>query len=193
MPTIIKDCFGQYGEAFDLIMRKEFAYPILTGKKKLEFRRPIPLYCAKFLKKWRYADRHDPDYFVPKDIRCVHFHDYGNRWFLDIGIEYVDTFTFHANSLPYLHKYGHYEYDEDINRVPKRIPENKAHWMFALPVLEVIDTNLDLSVLPKGVEVYTHAIPEGYEIPAEVAITKIKESEAAKKRLQKQRATFLTT
>lgn len=188
--AIIKDVFGNYGEAFDLIMKKEFAYPILTGEKKLEFRRPIPLYCAKFLKKWRYADRHDPDYFVPRDIRCVHFHDYGNSWFLDIGIEYVDTFTIHPQSLQYLHKYGHYEYDDDISIVPKNTPINKASWMFALPVLEVINTNLDLSVLPKGVEVFTHSIPEGYKIPTTEAIAKIQEYEAAKKRTQKQRLTF---
>lgn len=159
---IIKDRFGHYGEAFDLIMKKEFAYQILRGVKKLEFRKVTTNYCAKFFKRYKPSDRKHPDYFVPKDVGCLHFHDYGNTWFLDIGIEYVDLIGLHPEYREYLHKYGHHEYDAIIDDVEKRglsSDDNEVQWMIAIPLLAPIDTNLDCSKLPKN-SVILHQIPD---------------------------------
>lgn len=150
---IIKDRFGHKGEAFNLLMRKEFAYQILQGVKKLEFRNVTPNFCARFFKKYRPSDRKHPDYFVPKDIGCIHFHDYGNTWFLDIGIETVDMIAIHPKYRDYLHGYEHHEYDSIIDDLEKRgvsVDDEEVRWTIAIPLMMPIDTNLDCSALPKG-------------------------------------------
>lgn len=164
---IVKDYFGSYAEAYDLMMRKEFAYQILRGEKRIEFRSYTDLYLTKFFKKWRWADRKDPEYLVEKDVVCCHFHDRGNTWFMDCSIEGVNIIPIHPNSLQFLHEYGCHDLDETIAKVNKKTKEtaNCIDWVIVIPIYQLIDTNLDLSSFKPEDRPYTYSIPEGYELP----------------------------
>lgn len=163
----IKDMFGNIAEAFDFLMKKEFAIQILKGEKKIEFRSFFSdKYCAQICKKYKPEDKKDPDYMQPKDIGCIHFHDMGNTWFLDVSIEAVDEMAVHPQNAEYLHKYGHHEYDNEMadlearNVSPKDITQ--VQWFFMMPITAILRTNIDLSEIPNVT---------AYEIPDECKIS----------------------
>lgn len=175
MATYVKDRFGNIAPAFNLIMRKEFAYPILQGTKKIEFRQvsdEMPdkpkknkdRYAAIFFKRYLIEDKGHPDFLVPKDIYCVHAHDYGNTWYLDFSIEGVDIVAIHPDNAEYFHKYGHHEFDEVMAKMKTdgvKPHDKEVQWWYCLPITAIIDTNLDLSNCPN---VMAYSIPEGCEI-----------------------------
>lgn len=187
----IKDTMGNVGEAFSLIMRKEFAYPILKGKKKIEFRQVSDnqkdTYAAIFFKKYKVQDKDDPDFLVPKDVACVHFHDYGNTWFLDCSIEAVDIMAIHPKNADYFHKYGHFEFDEEmtdlaLRNVDPHDPE--VAWFYCLPITGIINTNLDLTGIP---DVQAYCIPDDCIITDPRKLAQAEQQFAAQVKAQKKR------
>lgn len=180
---IVKDLFGNYAEAFNLIMRKEYAYQILKGEKKIEFRDLFSDYfCSMFFKESK--DKKSPDYFVPRDIGCIHFHDYNNTWFLDVSIEAVDINAIHPDNADYFHKYGHHEFDKAFAAIKEAnidAHDKQIDWYITMPITGIINTNLDLSALPEG-SVTAYSIPEDLILTKEEARIKIAEKKKKSKK-----------
>lgn len=132
--SLVTDLNGKQAEAFDLIMRKQFAWDIIEGRKRLEFRDLSNFYMRKFVKNVKTWDTVELDF--------IHFRDYGNTWFLDVHIASVDTVALLPENLPYFHEYGHHEFDEEIAGNEGKQPKD-AGYLFCLPVDAIINTNLD--------------------------------------------------
>lgn len=79
--SLITTANGVQVEAHDLIMRKENAWDIINGKKYLEIRSLSPFYIKRFLVPKRTLDM-TVSAFELKNVASVHFHDYGNTWYL---------------------------------------------------------------------------------------------------------------
>lgn len=184
--AIIKDLFGNYAEAFNLLMAKKNAYDILKGIKKLEFRDFFSDRLVQvFFKETK--DKKSPDYFVPRDIGCIHFHDYGNTFFLDVSIEAVDIIAVHPDNRDYFHKYGYHALDGEMDDLEAKKTDPKdpsVRWFVVMPITGIINTNLDLSSLPEG-SVTAHDIPEDLQIPPEIAERKLAEQTAKIKAAKK--------
>ena len=84
-------------EVLDLIMRREFAEEILSGKKKVEVRQGSDFYLNRLtdkkVDKWMTENRDNPDMDMEafNEFMCatrpvlrIHFHDYNKSWFLDV-------------------------------------------------------------------------------------------------------------
>ena len=84
-------------EVLDLIMRREFAEEILSGKKKVEVRKCSDFYLNrltdKMVDKWMTDHRNDSDMDIEafdefmcatRPVLKIHFHDYNKSWFLDV-------------------------------------------------------------------------------------------------------------
>ena len=132
--SIIKDSKGATAEAFDLIMRKQFAWDILEGRKRVEFRDTTKFYMKRFVKDLEKSE-------LREDVRCIHFHDYGNTWYLDVVIEYICVRSLIPRDIDFFHKYGHHEYDEEI-KANEGKTAGEAGYLFCLPILAVLSTNL---------------------------------------------------
>lgn len=88
---------GKEVEAYDLLMKKENALDIISGKKTLEIRAFSNHYSMMFTdfeqleknKKLR-EEGNDDDCIEPlKGIKYVHFHNYNNSWTLDVQIDEI--------------------------------------------------------------------------------------------------------
>lgn len=132
---------GQTAEAFDLIMKKEFAYQILRGQKAIEFRDFSTHYCKRFL-----ADAKKLEF---KDLHAIHFHDYNNTWFLDVKMYGgVALMPLIEEERWYFDMYDCTEAEATIDEASaQQLKRNskKAKWLFCLPIYGVINTNLDLN------------------------------------------------
>ena len=84
-------------EVLDLIMRREFAEEILSGKKKVEVRQGSDFYLNRLtdkkVDKWMTEHRDDADMDMEafdefmcatRPVLKIHFHDYNKSWFLDV-------------------------------------------------------------------------------------------------------------
>ncbi|MBO4443647.1 MAG: hypothetical protein J5814_02615 [Bacteroidaceae bacterium] len=84
-------------EVLDLIMRREFAEEILSGKKKVEVRNGTDFYMNRLtdkkVDKWMTEHRDDTEMDIDafNEFMCatrpvlnIHFHDYNKSWFLDV-------------------------------------------------------------------------------------------------------------
>lgn len=177
--AIIKDMFGNYAEAFNLLMKKENAYAILTGAKKLEFR---DFFSDRLLQVFfkETKNQKSPDYLKPRDIFHIHFHDYANSWFLDVSIEAVDIIAVHPDNREYFHKYGYHVLDKEMDALEAAKTDHHApsvRWFIVLPITGIINTDLDLSSLPEG-SVTAYEIPEDLQIPPEIAVKRLAEQTA---------------
>lgn len=132
--SLVKDIKGNTAEAFDLIMRKQFAWDILEGRKRVEFRDTTKFYMKRFFKDLKKFE-------LREDVRCIHFHDYGNTWYLDVVIERICVRSLTPEDIGFFHEYGHHEYDEEI-KANEGKTEAEAGYLFCLPILAVLSTNL---------------------------------------------------
>ena len=166
--SIIKDSKGATAEAFDLIMRKEFAWDILEGRKKAEFRNLSAFYIKRFLEP-RKTLQDTFDAFVPKEgVAYVHFHDYGNTWYLDVRLNDLMFLSVHPDCLDTLHSLGCYEFDEmakeNAGKTAADVPQ-----FFALKIYSVLGTNLtNLSDLEKSGKVRVDPIIRDEFIPSDI-------------------------
>lgn len=84
-------------EVLDLIMRRDFAEEILSGKKKVEVRQGSEFYLNRLtdkkVDKWMTEHRDDADMDVDafnkfmnatRPVLKIHFHDYNKSWYLDV-------------------------------------------------------------------------------------------------------------
>lgn len=138
----ITDIQGNSAEAYDLIMRKEFAWQILRGEKPFEFRSVSRFYVQKFLKP-KYSRTKSLDDVETRKYNYVHFHDYGNTWFLDVRIDGIGYIKPHPTTLPFLHERNCHELDEVAQQYAS-LKENDPELplLFFIEIAEVLNTSL---------------------------------------------------
>ena len=141
--SYVTDRKGKSTEAFDLIMRKEFAYQILKGEKTVEYRDFSKFYLNRFYKDTK-------SWELRTDSNCVHFHDYNNTWFLDVLVTEIEFFTFSDHDF-FWHMYrGDTTFEKEIeeHHAKKRgFYDPDTTGCFCLPIAAIINTNLDISGL----------------------------------------------
>lgn len=142
---------GQPKEAFNLILRREYAEQILAGSKTVEFRSDSDYYFDMFVDKEIaehnkangavYGDDNWEFWF--KDVRYIHFHNYNNTWFLDVAIKEIGQFMLDSEDVEY--------YAEDYPDFAELLAQAQANdklpiearpMMYFLAIDKVIDTNL---------------------------------------------------
>ncbi len=141
--AFVTDVNGKLAEAFDLIMRKEFAFDIIEGRKRIEFRNMSQFYIRRFL---NISGKGKDEKWTFKGTSYIHFHDYGNTWFLDVRICDVCLLDLSKESLDIMHEYGHHEFDE----MAKECKEDEVN-MFGLVIESILGTSLvNLSDIEAG-------------------------------------------
>ena len=165
--SIIKDSKGATAEAFDLIMRKEFAWDILEGRKKAEFRDLSAFYIRRFFEPKKTLQE-TLDAFEIKPIGYIHFHDYGNTWYLDVRLNDFMLLSAHPDCLNILHQMDCHEFDEiakeNAGKTVADVPQ-----FFALKIYSILGTNLaSLSDIEKSGKVKVDPIIRDEFIPSDI-------------------------
>lgn len=141
-------------ERLDLIMRKEYARQIIEGTKTVEFRTYTPHYCDCLYDKavLDYEDAHWNDELMRlqmidfndsvRAVKTIHFHNYGNTWFLDVECIDNNTVIINDEQVGFLQDdYDCHELDQmldDLNK--KKAKERPILFYFALG--KILETNL---------------------------------------------------
>ncbi|WP_071133854.1 hypothetical protein [Millionella massiliensis] len=145
---------GQQVEAYSLLMRKEFALEIITGKKKVEFRSFSDYYVSQFMdteairrnKKSGFiaGDENAEEEF--KAIEYIHFHNRNNSWFLDVKINDIGMFCVDTEDIDeYTQNEPAYPDFEEFRADAKehdKLPPEERPMMFFLAIEKVVATNL---------------------------------------------------
>lgn len=148
--SIVKDAKGDTAEAFDLIMRKEFAWDILEGRKKAEFRNLSAFYIKRFLEPRKTLQDTLDAFEAKKGVKYIHFHDYNQSWYLDVRINEIYFLSVHPDCLDTLHSLGCHEFDDMAKEYADK-PIEEIPQFFALKIYSVLGTNLtSLSDLEKS-------------------------------------------
>lgn len=142
-------------ETLDLIMKREYAIEILTGRKKIEFRDVSEHYCKRLLDKrvFEYVDKHmDDERFVElaapvidyvRPVYNIHFHDYNNKWFLDVSVDFNMMLAMTMeNALYFKEEFNIDELMEDAEYAEAH-PDKEPLEYFIFKIDEVLDTNLE--------------------------------------------------
>lgn len=142
---------GQQKEAYDLLMKKNFALEIVQGKKKVEFRSFSDYYASRFLDKEKAKQNKaegktsldDLSEEIRNDIKFIHFHDYNNSWYLDVELEGIGYCIVDSYDIePLAEEYADFkDYLADAKENDK-LPEDDRPMIFYLPIKQVISTNL---------------------------------------------------
>lgn len=141
---------GQDVEAYALIMRKENALDILSGKKVIETRALSSKYEKMFtdfeqikenerLRKEGRDDECKP--ILRTDIEAVHFYSTGAPWFLDVAIDEIGIGEVTEEGIKFMHKeFDFHDFDEQLEEFKKNPPEETPLFYY-LHICEVIDHN----------------------------------------------------
>ena len=148
-------------EVLNLIMRKEYAQEILSGKKNIEVRSWSQHYYNRLYDKdvdlWNAQHENDSEemfwrivrYSDPiRPVMAIHFHNYNNTWYLDVECTFNSEIVCNPEQVKYVQEaFDCHEFDDVLEEYIK-INEGKAkeeqQWpMYFYFVLgDVLDTNL---------------------------------------------------
>lgn len=142
---------GKQVEAYDLLMKKEYALEILSGKKRVEFRSFTDHYISRFMDREamkRNKAKGNPTIEelreeVRTDIEYIHFHNYNNSWYLDVEIEGIGyCFVDSQDIAPLAEEFDDFKaYIEDAKK-NDQLPPDERPMMFYIVLAEVVATNL---------------------------------------------------
>lgn len=140
--AVVTDETGQQVEAFDLIMTKANAWDILNGNKFLEIRALSPFYIKRFLVPRRTLNM-TLEAFEPKKVGSIHFHDYGNTWYLDCHLLDICMCDTHPISREFLHALKCHDFDNIIDENERKgVKEDDTDFFFGLIIDGIHGTNL---------------------------------------------------
>lgn len=142
---------GKQVEAYDLLMKKEYALEILSGKKRVEFRSFSEHYINRFMKKEvmlknKKSGNRAVEKFIDEirtDIEYIHFHNYNNSWYLDVAIAgighcFIDSLDIESLA----EEFDDFKaYIEDAKK-NDQLPLDERPMMFYIVIAEVVATNL---------------------------------------------------
>lgn len=143
---------NQQVEAYDLLMKKEFALEILQGKKKVEFRSFTDHYISRFLDKDKAAANKakgqptldDLSNEIREDVQYIHFHNYNNTWYLDVAIDGIGyCFVDSMDIEPLAEQFDDFKAYLDDARKNDELPEEEKPMMFYIVLAEIVGTNLN--------------------------------------------------
>lgn len=155
----IKDTQGCTTEAVSLIMQKDNAIDIIRGVKPIEFRKNSQFYFKLFCTPETISgakSKKKKINFELKDIHYVHFHDYNNKWFLDVSVEAVDFMALLPANREYFAERNCTEVDSFINEAEKNGYTTKSPetiWVFCLPIKAIINTSFDLALFDTVIQI----------------------------------------
>lgn len=143
---------NQQVEAYDLLLKKEYALEILSGKKKVEYRSFSNFYQERFFDKEIVARNKknnrkmsDVDFENEfKDIWYIHFHNYNNSWYLDVAIETLGMCIMDSQDINALAEEYPTYFDDVIEeaRQNDKLPVMDRPMMFYIVLDEIVGTNL---------------------------------------------------
>lgn len=117
---------GEEVEAYDLIIKKEFAKQIVTGEKKLEIRAMSDFNIRKFFDNKKYKDytENKTDKMPFKEIDFVHLRDYSGNFFVDFMIGRIGVGDMTCDGIHYLQEtYDFHDYDNEWQQFVKPCDE----------------------------------------------------------------------
>lgn len=142
---------GRQVEAYNLLMKKEFAQEILNGQKKVEFRSLSDHYCRMFLddnaaKKNKEAGLKPSDDgfdFGLRDTQYIHFHNYNNSWYLDVEVNGIGMCVVDSHDIESLAEdFDDFKAFIEDARKNDELPEDERPMIFYLVLGDVVGTNL---------------------------------------------------
>lgn len=134
-------------EAFNLIMKKEWAKKILDGSKTVEFRAYSPFYIKMFTIPESFEENNrrlaeaerlnlpDPE-LIPDSspISAIHFHPYGKSWHLDCLIDDIKLVGCDRGGAMELREdWGSHDLDDFMD-----VPDGNGPLTFALHISGII-------------------------------------------------------
>lgn len=138
---------GQEVEAYSLIMCKENALDIVSGKKTLETRQFSSKYEKMFTdfkqleenEKLRKAGRDEEcQSFLRTDIEAVHFYSTGAPWTLDVAIDEIGIGEVTEEGIKFMHdEFDFHDFDEQLEEFKKN-PPKEIPLFYYLHICEII-------------------------------------------------------
>lgn len=112
---------GKEVESYDLLMKKDNALDIISGKKTLEIRVFSNHYSMIFTdfeqleknNKLREVGNDDDCVEPLKGIKYIHFHNYSNSWTLDVKIDEIGLSSMVEEDIEDLHDFDFHDYDNE--------------------------------------------------------------------------------
>jgi len=139
---------GQEIEAYALIMKKENALEILSGKKTVEFRQFSPKYDKMFTNFEQIKKNEDliaqgrEDECLPPfntDVEAIHFYNYNNTWHLDVLIDEIGVVDITEEGAKFMaEEFGCHELDDQWQQFT-HLPKDQRPYMFYLHIDEIVD------------------------------------------------------
>jgi len=141
-------------EKLDLVMKKEFAREILAGTKKVEIRSYTDFYTSRLYDKdvLAYEEDHWDNELLRmqmidfndsvRAVKTIHFHDYGNTWYLDVECPDNNTVVLVDDQVKYLQEqYDFHDFDEELADLNSAdATERPIYFYFAIG--KILGTNL---------------------------------------------------
>lgn len=141
------DYKGRKIDAFPLIMRKENALDILSGKKTIEFRHFCPKYEKMFtdfkqIKKNEelIAQGREQDCLPPFNahVEGIHFYPYNNSWHLDVIYDEIGVVELTEEDAKYMaEKFGCHDLDDQWQQYA-HLPKEDIPFMFFFRIDEIV-------------------------------------------------------
>lgn len=135
-------------EAYSLIMRKENALDILSGKKTIEVRKFSGKYEKMFTdfkqleenEKLRKAGRDEEcQPILRTDVEAIHFYSTGSPWTLDVAIDEIGIGEITEEGIKFMHdEFDFHDFDEQLDEFKKN-PPKELPLFYYLHICETIN------------------------------------------------------
>lgn len=126
---------GKKYDAYSLLMRRENAEEILSGRKKVEIRSMSPFYQRMFIDETRELEE---DEIIPfRQLCAVHFYSTGAPWTLDCMIKEIGIAEMTEEAISELREeFDFHEFDEEVKKFAD-VPEEEVPEFFYLVIGEI--------------------------------------------------------
>lgn len=130
-------------EAYALLMRKENAIDIISGKKRVEIREFSPFYEKMFIDQKIVEQNRkikcESEYVSPmRDVPCIHFYSTGAPWTLDVSINDIGIASMIEEDIKWLNEeYGFHDFDNEWQQYVGK-PEEEIPIFFYLGIEKVL-------------------------------------------------------